>query len=213
MAQKKEPKKSFWQDEKKLATLAALLDVLLRKLAQRLAANVPQDSPLRSEAVETAIAVLKALLEFAGGLNPLVKVGGEKITDFIDFFFGALGATKGERVPKISGWFEAFFKEASERIAKAEDPQLEMERLKLEFQFRTELLKLYQEWEETQKPQPAAVPPAPAFNWEKFLAGAKTRWEGIVRSADEKFGRSADRIEVVRKGIEGINRKMPFRIF
>lgn len=119
------------------SAVAGLFDPELRKLAQELAALVPESSALRSEAVERAIGSLKGLIEArAEKFSPVAGTAVEKATDFHDLFMGALGSRPELNLDK---WAREVLTEAGARLKNAQDPAAEMERIKLEFKLRKEL--------------------------------------------------------------------------
>ncbi len=122
-----------------LSAAAGALDPILKKIAQELASSVPKESALRSTAFETAAGVVKGFIEATAEDLPIAAwLSLEKATDLADFFTGALGAK--DHTPKISSWMEDFFKEATERLKNAENPEKEFEKLKTEFELRQKLL-------------------------------------------------------------------------
>ena len=121
------------------SAVAGALDPILKKIAQELASSVPKESALRSTVFETAAGVVKGFIEATAEDLPLTAwLSLEKATDLADFFTGALGAK--DHTPKISSWMEDFFKEATERLKNAENPEKEFEKLKTEFELRQKLL-------------------------------------------------------------------------
>ena len=122
------------------AVIAGLADPNLKKLAQELAAVVPATSGLRDETFERIVGSLKGLIEAkAEKLSPAAGVAVEKVTDFFDFFSGALG-------PKsdldLDNWAKEVLTEAGPRLRSAPDPAAELERVKLEFKLRRELVEM-----------------------------------------------------------------------
>jgi len=129
------------KSKKALATVAGVLDPLLRKWAQRLAEKTPADSIFRSELVEGAIGALKGLLEsFSDSMPAFASVSVEKITDFGDFFAGALGKAEDGGKVAVDKWMDKFFVDAGERLKKAKDKTLEAQHIHQEFVLRLAIL-------------------------------------------------------------------------
>lgn len=144
-------------DKKWLASLAGLFDPMLRKLAQQLAQSIPQDSPLRSESIESVIGAVKGLAEvYAERFPALSSVAVEKLTDFADFL--AVFLAEDGVGTKTRDLLENFLTEAAERLKKATDPQVEFERIQLELGFIKELA-----WTAAQKPKKETGPAVPAL--------------------------------------------------
>ncbi|MBI4118732.1 MAG: hypothetical protein HY452_00530 [Parcubacteria group bacterium] len=137
-------------DKKVLASVAGLFDPVLRKLAQRLAETVSQDSPLRSEGIESVIGAFKGLAEvYAERFPALSAVAVEKLTDFADFMAVFLAEDGGGT--KTRSLLEKFLTEAAERLKKAENPQTEFERISMELGFIKELARAAAQKPETKK--------------------------------------------------------------
>ncbi|MDP3762650.1 MAG: hypothetical protein Q8Q97_01065 [bacterium] len=119
-----------------LAGLAGLVDPVLRNSAQKLAASLPQNSLLRSEAVEAFLGALKGFIEVnAEKLSPLASVLVEKTTDYLDFVAGAIGP-ENDFETAHQKWQDKFLSESAKRLRKAEDPAKECERIKLELELQ-----------------------------------------------------------------------------
>lgn len=154
-----------------LNTLLSVLDPELRKVAQKWWATIPDDSPLKGELFERVFGVFKGWAETkARGMGPLGDVV-EKLTDVGDF---AVRGPKG--VKAAQDWMSRFYAEAAKRIEKAADPKAELEKVKLEFELRRELLKVIDEARKAAEP---ARPEKVSIDWNKiqdqyrtFLGGA-----------------------------------------
>lgn len=119
-----------------------MLDPLLNKLARGLADAVPPESPLRRARAELALGVVKGFVEaFAANTATPIALIVEKVTDFGDFFSGALGVTTQLRSTTVSSWIDSFLKDARERFAHSPDPRAEIEKLLAELELRELLLK------------------------------------------------------------------------
>ncbi|MEK7609095.1 MAG: hypothetical protein AAB476_01285 [Patescibacteria group bacterium] len=125
-------------DKKVLAGVAGLFDPILRKLAQRLAQSVSPDSPLRTESIESVIGAVKGFAEvYAERFPTLSAVAVEKATDFADFL--AVFLAEGGVETKTQSQLKDFLADAAERLKKAENPQVEFERINLELGFIKDL--------------------------------------------------------------------------
>ena len=137
------------------SALAGLFDPWFRKAAQRLAEGVPEESVFRSQSFEMALGAAKGFVEaLAERMPPALGVLIEKATDVEDFFAGALKSGESQTFEKImNDWQEEFLREFGERLKKAENPAHEFERLKLEFELRSELVKIVKEKTEVDNKQ------------------------------------------------------------
>lgn len=216
MAGKKAGKKSLAEGLVEDIVISGI-DEILAIAAEALASIVPKNNTLVDSLLARYLfTFLKNQLEEKGDqMSPILRTAMERVTKTLDVFRGARGAGAGskgkEAGQKVSGWFDAFFREASKRLAKAPDPNAEMARLRLEFQLRTQLLQLFQQWEAQQQAaqQQAAQQPGPEFDWSAFLAGVQARW----RIVDEKAKRAAGAVDQATGVVRGINQKLPFRVF
>lgn len=172
----------FEVDEKRkkqlLSAATGALDPILKKIAQELAASVPKESVLRNTAFETAAGVVKGFIEATAEDLPLAAwLSLEKATDLADFFTGALGAKNHQS--EIASWMEEFFKEATERLKSAGNPEAELEKLKTEFELRQKLM------EKIEGVIKESVTPAQA----------KSRWQTLFHKLQETYQSKAQSLE------------------
>jgi|SRR3989338_8649082 len=126
------------------ALVSAVVDPALRKLAERFASSVSEDSWLRSEFAERFLAGLKGLAESYKGTG-VSGVVTEKATDFFDFASGDLFGKGGEKksaADVLQGWMNKFFSDAGKRLEKAANPEAELAKIKQEFAARMEVLRM-----------------------------------------------------------------------
>jgi hypothetical protein len=86
------------QTKKQIAAGAlGLLDPIIRKWAQEIAATIPQNSVMRTQTFESIVGAIKGYLEgYAERYPALVLALVEKATDFEDFLTVALAETHQE---------------------------------------------------------------------------------------------------------------------
>lgn len=181
-----------------LNTLLSVLDPELRKVAQKWWATIPDDSPLKGELFERVFGVFKGWAETkAKGMGPFGDVV-EKLTDVGDF---AVRGPKG--IKAVQDWMDKFYAEAAKRLEKAADPRAELEKIKLEFELRQELLKTIEEVRKAAKP---AESEKVSIDWSKiqnqyesfllasarFTAKAVNQAEKADRQVACQFNRFAD---------------------
>lgn len=143
-------KKKLW------GATAGLADPILREWAQKLASSIPEHSPLRSRALEAAIAVLKGFIEASADELPSgFWAAVEKATDFSDFFAGALGAKKDNFMVIADNWMKEFLDDAKNRLLKTRSRETELESIKTELELRKNLLEAIKKAEE-EKNQPSS---------------------------------------------------------
>ena len=198
---------------KKVAIGAAVgaLDPVLKNWARNLAKSVPQNSPLRSELFGVAQGVVKGLVEaLAGKLPPTASIVVEKITDFSDFFAGALGgASEKEKKAAVEDWMDEFFNDAKWRLKKSKDPKAEAEKMKVEFECRLALLKLIEEARPKQS-EPTELVDKP-IDWQK-------KWKSFIKEFREfsdgliEFGREFDKEFQINNGIKKTDRAIAQRL-
>lgn len=145
-----------------LNTLLSVWDPEFRKWAQEKWSRIPDGHFLKSVPFERGFGVFKGWAEKkSGSLSwPLGDVV-EKLTDIGDF---AIRGTKGAK-DTAHDWMDRFYGEASKRIEKAPDPEAELEKIKLEFELRRELLKVI---EEARKAAEPAKPEKVSIDWSKI---------------------------------------------
>ncbi len=150
-------------------TLISAGDPELEKFAERVAAMVPADSPLRSEIVQRLFGVFKGWAESkAERLPPLSGAALEKATDFGDFLTSNLKGKGGPKATKAAqDWMDRFFIDAGERLTKAPDPQVETQRIKSEFELRRQLLEVIEAARRATQP-PAEIPQTLPINWQEL---------------------------------------------
>ena len=164
-----------------LAALAGFFDPSLRELAQKLAASIPENSPLKHQSLESALGALKGLVEtLAEQLPPVAGVMVEKATDFSDFLAGALNHRPELNLEK---WASEVLKDAGERLRKAQDPTAELERIKLELQLRKQLVELVRK----------EMPPPPPSQAPKLEAVFQS-WTDDINCFNAKLERKAEKI-------------------
>ncbi len=119
---------------------------------EKLVSRIPPDSPLRSKLVDRALGVAKSLIESQSERRgPVVGLVGEKLTDYLDFSRSGLfgkgpkKATEYVTGADLTAWMDRFFPYAEKRLAEADDPEQEKERLEKEFQARKDMFDILQE--------------------------------------------------------------------
>ncbi len=126
-------------EKEKAAGLLGLMDPILREIAQKIAAKIPQDSAVRLPTVESVVGAAKGWIEaHAEKYSALASALIEKGTDLHDFFTTALA----EQGPSSVRWADRFMEESMARLRSTENPEKELERIKTELQFRKELLEI-----------------------------------------------------------------------
>lgn len=130
--------------KKDLAMAAAgAIDPLLNSLATHLANQTPRASMLHSKKLELAIGVIKGFIESrAGNLSLPAHVLLEKVTDFSDFFSGALRMSKEKQKEFTDSFLSKFFEDASKRLDETENVAEEIEKLRAEMELRLSLVDL-----------------------------------------------------------------------
>ena len=181
-----------------LNALLSLGDPELRKIAERFANSISEDSWLRTDFAERFIGTLKGLLEaWSSSLGPGMSTVVEKFSDTLDFMSSSLygGEKKGVSAKSVTArdWMDNFFKDAVKRIEKVEGKE-ELEelskRLKAEFNARKELIALIEEARKNAQPQKPAPSPIQAG---KFV-------DDSAAKAAVPVGELADRLEQIRGG-------------
>ncbi len=171
-----------------LAVIAGIVDPVLKKWAQQLAALVPEHSAVRTEIFESVIGAFKGFIETkAEQLSPVAGVAVEKATDFGDFFSGALGSPGLD----LEKWASEVLNDAGERLRNAEDPAAELERIKLELKLRKELVEIIK----------AELPSSPQsiVDWQEIDKQAAATLTGINKKMEEwlpqvkKWAKKGDR--------------------
>ena len=120
------------------AGLLGLLDPLIRRAAQELAAKIPGDSIVRTEKFETFFGAVKGFAEaWAEKYPAVISALIEKLTDFEDFLSVALA--NPEHRQQAVKWLDGFLEDSGERLKNAQDPQKEFERINLELELRKKL--------------------------------------------------------------------------
>ena len=136
--------------------LLSVAEPEIRKLAEKFADSIPENSIFRSESVERIIGVVKSWVE--GKAKSIPGIKGElleKSTDFVDFAGSRLfGGKKEEKAVKaVKDWMDQFFTESGKRLREAKtipEKEAELQNIKKEFELRQELLQLI----EAAKPKP-----------------------------------------------------------
>lgn len=119
------------------------LDPVLAGLASKLAESVPRTSVMHSKAFELAMGVLKGFIEsFSSQLSMPAHVVVEKLTDFSDFFVGALRMSHGDEMKFLDRFEKEFFVEVQKRLGNTSDIALEKQRLEAEMELRLALVSL-----------------------------------------------------------------------
>lgn len=124
---------------KVLNPLLSIFDREARGIIDRIAANIPEDSPLRSETFGRVFDVMRGVAE---GVNfgPLSTVV-EKLTDYGDALAKDL-EEKGKTGDILQGWMNKFSAEAGKRLERANDVEAELAKIKQEFAARMEVLRM-----------------------------------------------------------------------
>lgn len=205
-------------NKKKLYGAAmGLLDPLLQEGAKKIASKVAPKSPLRGLAFRETLGVINGFMEaVAGDLPPVIGAVMEKSSDFFDFFGQALTGVekkeKEEKIAKAKDWMENFFSSAAERLTKSQVPKDELEKIKLEFELRRELLKFMEEAMNKKEPKESVLeePVPPKFNFEewkkKFSDLTAKYWPNIKKNttaADKEIAKKIWEFHgwLARKGV------------
>lgn len=99
-----------------LNALISVADPEIRRLAEKLAREVPEESPLRSPLAERVLGALKALVESsAEGMHPVPGALVEKLTDLMDFS-GTTLFSKNDPPADVKARAEVFLKEAEQAV-------------------------------------------------------------------------------------------------
>ncbi|MEK7622065.1 MAG: hypothetical protein AAB415_02705, partial [Patescibacteria group bacterium] len=158
-----------------LNTLLSVLDPESRKLAQTWWASIPEGSPLKTELFERVFGIFKAWAETkAKGMGPIGEVI-EKLTDIGDF------AVRGGPKPDVKtsqAWMDRFFIDAGKRLEKTANPKIEIEKIKLEFELRRDLLKVIEEARKAAEPTKAEKV---SFDWSKIQNQYEAFLLGVAR--------------------------------
>jgi hypothetical protein len=172
-------------DKKSLLNmLASIADPELRKLAERIAASIPEDSWLRSDVAERLIGALKGWIESqAGSLGPITGVAVEKISDLMDFATSNLYEKDSS---DISGWMNKFLTAAQKRMAATDDPSGECQKIELEFDLLQRLAKVI---EEKKKEGAPPTQPSKPIDW-RYWKGKLTALDTSTGEAIRNFRRS-----------------------
>lgn len=166
-----------------LNTALSILDPELRKIAQRLWASIPDNSPIKSELFERAFGVFKSWAETKARDMGVLGDVVEKLTDVGDFAVrGGVPVAKAAR-----DWMDRFYDEAAKRLEKtpADRLQTEFEKIQLEFHLRRELIEAIEAAKKEAKGP--AKPEKPLIDWEKM----QDRFERLLLG----FAKTAGRID------------------
>lgn len=174
-----EPEKKKKLDGRILQSAVGALDRPLRQAAEKLARSISKSSWVWSASAETLAGVMRGFLEAVAKTLPSGwDITLEKVTDFIDFFYGAGSHAKTSEGPVAvavnQNWVSFFFETAQKRVREAQDPMKESERIIQEFE---ELAKILQRIDEVMKPKAeaavAAQPGSVKSFWQTIDEGAK----------------------------------------
>lgn len=195
--------KGFWN------MLLSVVDPEMERFTERIAAAIPENSPLRSEIVGRIFAVVKAWVESVGERIP--GMGGvllEKSTDYGDFLVANLTKGSGKKARSTRDWMDGFLTDAAERLKRAptaEAARAETEKIKAEFELRRGLVEMVDQ--ARREATPAAKTEAVSIDWaamkQKFetaIGVAATEVKRIAAEADAKLGPVADWLESQRGG-------------
>lgn len=174
------------------STVAGAFDPILRNWAQKIAPDVPPDSFLRSDFFQAALGSLKGLVEAVSEkVPPGIGVAIEKLTDFGDFFTGALGSrdekTKRKVVVKTQDWMNCFLAEAEKRISQAKDEEAldnELKRLKKEFEIRKTIVEIVEAAAKATEPV-AEEPKIEPIDWD-------AQWKKLKKPFEKMGGKIQD---------------------
>lgn len=183
------------QNKQLLNALASGFDPEVANWLDKLIAKIPATSPLRKPIVDRILAIAKSLLESqTEKKGPLASVAGEKITDYLDLSRTALsgkGSKEAKRkVTEVNSaeWMNRFFQYAEKRLAEAENPKEEQERLNEEFEARKAIFDLIKAAEEAARATGADEPEVPAakpIDW-------NAKWETLKSRAESGWGKIDD---------------------
>lgn len=167
-------------------TLLSIWDPEFQKLAQEGWSRIPDGHFLKSVPFQRAFGVFKGWAEKRSSAMPW-PIGDvvEKLTDIGDF---AIRGSKGAKETPHD-WMDRFYAEATKRLEKAADPRAELEKIKLEFELRQELLK---DVEEARKAAEPAEPERVSIDWSKvqsqyesFLVASAKFTAKVVNQAEK----------------------------
>lgn len=192
-------------EEKKKKEGKGLFNILLsvaepeiRKLAEKFADAIPENSFLRSESLERVVGVVKSWIEGKAKVIPGIK--GElleKSTDFVDFAGSRLfGSKKEEKAAKVvKDWMDQFFTEAGKRLREAPDEEAkkkEFNKIKKEFELRQKLLKII----EAAKPKSEPEKEKKTFISDEMKKEIK---EGVEKIRDKQADWMKKRIQTLKE--------------
>lgn len=185
-------------DGRFLQSAVGALDRPLRQAAEKLARSISKTSWVWSASTETVAGVMRGFLEAVAKTLPSGwDIALEKITDFIDFFYGAGSHEKlgvAAPAPAVNqNWVSFFFEAAQKRVRETQDPAKESERIIAEFE---ELAKILQRIDEVMKPKAEAAVAAQPGNVKSF-------WQTI----DEGAGKVAPYVRELGDWLEGDEKK------
>ena len=148
MADEKEKKEGNSKGKGLFNILLSVAEPEIRKLAEKFADAIPENSIFRSESIERVVGVVKSWIEGKAKTIPGIKGElMEKSTDFVDFAGSRLfGGKKEEKAVKaVKDWMDQFFTESGKRLREAKtipEKEAELLMIKKEFELRQELLTL-----------------------------------------------------------------------
>lgn len=178
--------------------LLSVAEPEIRKLAEKFADSIPENSIFRSESLERVVGVIKSWIEGRAKTIPGIK--GElleKSTDFVDFAGSRLfGGKKEEKAAKVvKDWMDQFFTEAGKRLHEAKtipEKEAELQMIKKEFELRQELLSMI----EAAKPKPEPEKDKKSFISEETKKEVK---ETVEKIRDEHAEWMKKRIKTLKE--------------
>ena len=200
MADEKEKKEGNSKGKGLFNILLSVAEPEIRKLAEKFADAIPENSIFRSESIERVVGVVKSWIEGKAKTIPGIKGElMEKSTDFVDFAGSRLfGGKKEEKAVKaVKDWMDQFFTESGKRLREAKtipEKEAELLMIKKEFELRQELLTLIEAAKPKAEPEKEKKPFI-SPEMEEKIKGA-TGW---LKEKNKKMLRE---IKTLKRGIE-----------
>lgn len=198
MANKESEEKKDDKTRGKINQGLSLIDPELENLGARIAAMIPEESPLRTTVVRRIFGFVKSWIETkAENMHPIVGAIVEKLSDLGDFIIGGVASDKGSK--SVKGWMDSFQKESFERIKKSKDPKGELERIREEFDARKDIIRIIEEERRASDPEAKTVQPG---LWEE--------WRNSFLQIDEFVN---SRLEPIAKELEDFREERTNQIY
>lgn len=189
------------QNKELMNALISGFDPEVADFLDKLITKIPPNSIWRNRIVDRLLGVAKSVVESkAEKRGPRVAVAGEKLTDYLDLGRTALTG-KGSKEAKRKAtevnpveWMNRFFQHAEKRLAEADDPGTEKERLDKEFQARKAIFDIIKEAEKAireEESEEPILPAAESIDWDAKWQGVKDRSKKVWDKIDAGAGKAA----------------------